>query len=263
MIKAIYNTIGKTYDSTRCADPLIVERLIANLNLKYGGKYLDIACGSGNYTCALHKSGLLMEGIDVSEEMLNKARKKNPEISWHNGDAKALPFKNNSFDGATCILAAHHIKDIDAFFKEAYRIIGRGCFIIFTATPEQMKNYWLREYFPKMIESGIKDMEGFSKLHAALSIAGFRNIRQEKFFVTKHLQDLFLYSGKYRPEIYLEPSVRAGISSFQLSVCGNELERGLIKLEQDIQSGKIKEIIRRYESDSGDYSFVIGEKYEQ
>lgn len=262
MKKAIYNTIGKTYDTTRCADPFVVERLLANLKAKSGGKYLDIACGSGNYTGALHKNGLLIEGIDVSEEMLNKARRKYPTISWHNGDAKALPFKNNSFDGATCILATHHIKDINAAFQEAYRVIGNGCFIIFTAPPEQMENYWLREYFPKMIENGMKDMEGFSKLHAVLATAGFKNIRQEKFFVTENLQDLFLYSGKYRPEIYLDPSVRAGISSFQLSVNGSEVEYGLIKLEQDIKSGRIKEVIASYESDSGDYSFVIGEKYE-
>ncbi|MEI6021571.1 MAG: class I SAM-dependent methyltransferase, partial [Bacteroidota bacterium] len=78
--------------------------------------------------------------------------------------------------------------------------------------------------FPRGLKHSIKD---------ALD-AGFENIRQEKFFVTNDLQDLFLYSGKCRPEIYMDPSVRAGISSFHLSVYGDEVENGLAKLKQDI-----------------------------
>lgn len=54
MNNAIYNTIGKTYDLTRKADPMITETIIKLLKPKESGKYLDLACGSGNYTVALH-----------------------------------------------------------------------------------------------------------------------------------------------------------------------------------------------------------------
>ena len=43
-----YNTIGKTYDTTRKADLEIIKLLTEYLLPKPNGKYLDIACGSGN-----------------------------------------------------------------------------------------------------------------------------------------------------------------------------------------------------------------------
>jgi len=86
--------------------------------------------------------------------MLSKARKKSPDISWRQGDAKKLPAENNSFDGAICTLATHHIKNIKQAYLEAFRVIKEGKFVIFTSTPEQMKQYWLWEYFPKMMENG-------------------------------------------------------------------------------------------------------------
>lgn len=74
MSEAIYNKIGKTYDMTRHADTGIVNKLMTLLDAKPRGRYLDIACGSGNYTHALTEHGLEMDGIDISKEMLNKAR---------------------------------------------------------------------------------------------------------------------------------------------------------------------------------------------
>ncbi len=260
MKKAIYNTIGKTYDTTRKPDPEIVKTLLGLLTPNGNGVYLDVACGSGNYTDALAKSGLHIEGIDISEEMLSKAKIKNPAIKWHQGDAKALPFEDNSFEGAVCTLATHHIQDIETAFKEIYRVIDKGNFVIFTCTPEQMQDCWLLEYFPKMMEDSMRSFSPFDRLESALSAAGFGYIKQQPFFVTDSLTDLFLYSGKYRPEIYLNPAVRAGISSFHLSVYGDEIEVGLTRLKKDIESGYIREIMKTYESKKGDYSFVFAKK---
>jgi ubiquinone/menaquinone biosynthesis C-methylase UbiE len=58
MNKAVYNTIGKTYDTTRKPDPEIVQTLIRLIQPKAKGHYLDIACGSGNYTNALAQTDM-------------------------------------------------------------------------------------------------------------------------------------------------------------------------------------------------------------
>ncbi|GAA4955738.1 hypothetical protein GCM10023314_31870 [Algibacter agarivorans] len=42
--------------------------------------YLDIDCGTGNYTNALQKVGFHFIGIDPSNKMLEKAKLKNPKI---------------------------------------------------------------------------------------------------------------------------------------------------------------------------------------
>lgn len=260
MNNIVYNSIGKTYDTTRKPDKEIVEQLLQLLNSQPGKKFLDIGCGSGNYTGALATKGLDIEGIDISDEMLNKAIRKYPSIKFSQGDAKNLPFQEDSFDGATCILATHHIHDNQKLFQEVFRVLKKGNFVIFTATPEQMKGYWLCHYFPKMMEDALKKMANYNDIKKDLEQAGFKKIQANRFFVTENTQDLFLHSGKYRPEFYLDPKVRDGISSFQLSANQTELDNGLKNLADDIESGKIKNIIEKYESDIGDYLFVIGQK---
>jgi ubiquinone/menaquinone biosynthesis C-methylase UbiE len=260
MNNPVYNVIGKTYDVTRRADPTIAEKLKKYLSPQKNGRYIDIGCGSGNYTSALFNHDILIEGIDISEMMLNKARAKYPNIIWHQGDASKLSFADASYNGATCILATHHFKNTLAAFKEVYRVMNNGFFVIFTATPEQMKSYWLSHYFPHLITSSSKAMLSFDEINSQLIETGFKNIIQEAFFVTNDLQDWFLQSGKYRPEIYLDKNVRDGISSFQLTTDLLEVENGIALLAEDIRSGKINKIIDQYESDKGDYLFVICRK---
>lgn len=259
-MQPLYNTIGKSYDTTRTADPEIVQTLLRLLNPSSQGYYLDVACGSGNYTSALAATGLQIEGVDISEEMLSKARVKNPAIRWHQGDAHTLPFQGSSFDGALCTLAIHHMEAFEIAFKEIYRVMKPGRFVLLTATPEQMQHYWLVHYFSKMLEDAWRRMPDFSRIEKAFTEAGFKHVKHDPFFVTETLTDLFLYAGKYRPTMYLDPQVRAGISSFHVSANEEEVAAGIKALETDISSGKIEQIIQQYGHDGGDYLFVVGEK---
>jgi ubiquinone/menaquinone biosynthesis C-methylase UbiE len=138
MNNAIYNAIGKTYDLTRKADPMITETIIKLLEPKESGKYLDLACGSGNYTVAIHNQNLNIDGIDISDEMLQKAKAKSTAIEWYQGDAESLPFDNHTYNGVICMLATHHMAVLKRVFQEVYRVTApHSKFIILTATPEQ------------------------------------------------------------------------------------------------------------------------------
>lgn len=97
MSSAVYDKIGKTYDKTRKADPEISAKIINYLSPRENGCYLDVGCGSGNYTELIFEKGFNICGVDISEEMLEKARRKNSQIKWILGDAKKLPFQNNMF----------------------------------------------------------------------------------------------------------------------------------------------------------------------
>jgi hypothetical protein len=94
------------------------------------------------------------------------------------------------------------------------------------------------------------------EIFSTLQSAGFAHIESEPFFVTNELKDWFLQSGKYRPHIYLDPIVRAGISTFALKNEHEQIVTGCQRLKEDIASGKIEEVIASYESDQGDYAFV-------
>ena len=56
MMQPLYDAIGTTYTKSRQADPAIVQALLQSLSLLPSRAYLDLACGTGNYTVAL--SGL-------------------------------------------------------------------------------------------------------------------------------------------------------------------------------------------------------------
>ena len=259
--KALYDTVGKTYDATRCADPEITDILVNFLNSKNDGVYIDICCGSGNYTTAIHKRGINLSGIDISEVMLEKARTKSNEIKWLNGDVLNLPFPNNTFDGALCISAIHHFSDLEKAFKEIYKVLKPNSrLVIFTSTKDQAKNSWLNHYFPFIWEKGKDVLPDENSIITTLKNAGFAKITIEPFFVKPSTKDLYLHTGKYKPEIYLDPIVRDGMTPFNMPIFETQTNKGLIELKTDIDNGTVFEIIAKYEKNIGENVFIVAEK---
>jgi len=222
-----YDQIGVGYNQTRKADHYLLGRMIHFLDTKPGGVYLDIGCGTGNYTIAFSNRGVKLIGMD----------------------------------GILAVLTTHHWTNQNKGYAELGRVLKPGgTIVIFTATPEQMKSYWLSHYFPKMLQDGRKQMLPYETIEENLLTGGFTEVKTEKYFVTNDLQDLFLQCGKYNPAIYLDEQVRRGISSFATAKNAEEVQSGLASLRSDIDSGNIEEVVKQYESEVGDYLFVIAKK---
>lgn len=256
----LYDEIGKTYDTTRKADPEIAHRLKQHLQVFDQDKILDVACGTGNYTAALFQQGLDVTGVDISEKMLIKAHQKSGQIPWIKTDANRLPFNEASFHGATCVLAIHHFDHLLQPFREVYRVLDNGRFVIFTSSPEQMRSYWLNAYFPIAMEASMKQMPSIDNVIRNLRVVGFSIVGVESFLVEEDLQDFFLYSGKFEPRMYLDSTVQNGISTFANLTTPEEIESGIIRLKQDIDSGEIQDVIQEYTSTLGDYAFIVAQK---
>jgi ubiquinone/menaquinone biosynthesis C-methylase UbiE len=258
---ALYDAFGQSYDVTRRADPYIASRVLYHLDPKPSGKYLDLGCGSGNYTLALKNAGLTLTGADISQPMLNRAHQKDPSIDWVFANVESLPFGDNVFSGATCVLAIHHFANIKAAFKEAARVLAEGPLVIFTATAEQLEEYWLYEYFPHAMKKSIIQMPRRIAVEEALHEAGFGQIVWEPYVIRDDLQDFFLYIGKNRPELYLDARIRLGSSTFSSLADPNEIEIGCAQLDRDIRSGRIQQVITSYANrEEGDYLFVVARK---
>ncbi|MEH2242273.1 class I SAM-dependent methyltransferase [Nostoc sp.] len=257
---AVYKQIGKGYDLTRRADPDIANRLAVHLQIKSDSWYLDVACGTGNYTLALAKHGGVWHGVDQSKQMIDAATNKNNTVAWEVAEAEALPYADGTFSGVFCTLAIHHFAALSPAFRKIYRVLAADPFVLFTATPEQMSKYWLVEYFPEAIHKSAEQMPSLKKVKYALNEAGFNSVDIEHYYISENLQDLFLYSGKHRPEIYLDENVRSGISTFALLAYADEIAAGCQRLAADINTGRITEIIKKYENNLGDYLFVIASK---
>ena len=256
-----YDKIGIGYNQTRKADKYLTEQLLFYLNPNAKGLYLDLGCGTGNYTNELQKSGFQLIGMDPSGEMLKIAKSLNQKLDWRIGSAENTTLPDNYIDGIICFLTIHHWENLDKGFSELSRIMkNQGSIVIFTSTPRQMKGYWLNYYFPKMLNDSISQMPSLQDLKDAMKKAGIEVTGIKTYSIKSDLEDCFLYCGKLNPELYFDPKIRNGISSFSSLADREEIEKGLSDLRKDINSGKINKIIKSYENDLGDYMFIIGQK---
>jgi ubiquinone/menaquinone biosynthesis C-methylase UbiE len=255
--RTLYDRIGIGYDTTRAADPYLTARLAHHLRPQAGEIYLDVGCGTANYTGALSDVGVAMAGVDVSREMLACARRKYPALNLYSARAEALPFRKGVFGGATCTFVHHHMDDPVAAFGEAARVLKPSArLVLLNSTVAQMRHHWLWEYFPRAMDKFVAPYQRFEAA-SALAAAGFRIEEAEPYEIRDDLRDHFLYSGKNRPEIYLDPKVRAGISTFAAAPDPRELAEGIARLQGDIESGRIHDVIRAYAWDGGDYTFTV------
>ncbi|MBF8151111.1 methyltransferase domain-containing protein [Winogradskyella sp. F6397] len=255
-----YNTIGVNYNQTRKADPYLTEQLLKHLDPNKNGVYLDVGCGTGNYSSALEEKGYQCIGIDPSIEMLTIAQSKNQNIAWKIGSAEKTDLAKNSVDGIIATLTIHHWSNLMRAFSElAYILKPNSKIVIFTSTPQQMKGYWLNHYFPKMMEASIAQMPTLKSIENAMNFSGIKITKTETYDIHPNLKDQFLYCGKHNPELYFDESIRHGISSFSGLANLEDVERGLASLRKDIDSGKINDIINTYKTNSGDYLYIIGE----
>ena len=256
-----YNKIGVNYNQTRKADPYLTEQLLKHLNPTKDGLYLDIGCGTGNYTNEFEKRGFNFIGIDPSIEMLQNAHSKNQNIQWQIGTAEKTDLPKESVDGIIGTLTIHHWTNLERACSELnYILKPKGKIVIFTSTPQQMKGYWLNHYFPKMLEDSMVQMPTFKAVEDALLSTGLNVVTTETYSIKPDLEDQFLYCGKQNPELYFDESIRHGISSFSALANKEEVEKGLVNLRIDIDSEKINDIIKSYENDLGDYLYIIAEK---
>ncbi len=94
-------------------------------------KILDLACGYGRLTIPLAKLGYNLEGIDISPNLLEKAKKEtkkaNLEIKFRLGDMRNLPYNDNKFDVIICMWSAfielHDEKEQEKAVKEMHRVL--------------------------------------------------------------------------------------------------------------------------------------------
>ena len=91
-----------------------------------GDRVLDAACGTGDLAIIAAKAGGTVTGLDFSERMLERARRKAPELEWIQGDLLALPFPEDSFDSATVGFGVRNVADLPASIAELRRVLRPG-----------------------------------------------------------------------------------------------------------------------------------------
>ena len=105
---------------------------VAHSNMVGPRRALDVATGTGDFLPILHAAmpDALMVGVDFSLPMmqagLEKLRAAGSHSGYVGGDALRLPFPDNSFDAITTGFGIRNVTDIEAAFREMYRVTKPG-----------------------------------------------------------------------------------------------------------------------------------------
>lgn len=94
------------------------------------GKVLEIGCATGEFCHVLHKIGLNVEGLDVSEDAISEARRRYKGINFHVGTIENLKNKYNFIFAYEVI---EHLTNPDIFFEKISDLLNKdGIFCLTT-----------------------------------------------------------------------------------------------------------------------------------
>jgi SAM-dependent methyltransferase len=237
-----YDTIGINYAELRKADPRIAARIAAALGSAQ--TVLNVGAGAGSYEPADRQ----ITAVEPSIEMI---RQRPPSAAVViQGQAEALPFDDNSFDAAMATLTVHHWSDKAKGMQEMRRVT-RGPIVILTYDPA-FRDYWLLDYLPKLPVLDEGKMPPMADYETWLGPVEITPVP-----IPHDCADGFLSAYWRRPSAYLDPRIRAAISSFWAL---GDVSEALARLAADIANGawaqQNAELLTLSERDCG-YRLVV------
>ncbi len=105
---------------------LLIQRCLDCCALKPGDKVLDVGCGSGAFSNLLTQRGLNVTGVDLSPNLIARARELQPSIPFLVEDAEQLSFPAASFDAVFLGGVIHHFPDPSKLAAEVFRVVKPG-----------------------------------------------------------------------------------------------------------------------------------------
>jgi len=99
---------------------------------------LDVGCGVGSTDSLLAPNFRELYGVDVAQQVVDVAARRNPSVAYSVCDTSALPFDDDVFDLVFAINVFHHVQPPERLplFKELARVAGdRGLVTVFEHNP--------------------------------------------------------------------------------------------------------------------------------
>jgi SAM-dependent methyltransferase len=97
------------------------------------GPALDAACGTGRHARHLVERGHDVVGIDLTPQMLDRARAAVPQARFLEADVRRIPAGDGDFDLVVCGLGLAHVADLAAAVGELGRVLAPGGQLIVSA----------------------------------------------------------------------------------------------------------------------------------
>ncbi len=103
---------------------VILPNLKRVLELKSGERLLDVACGQGFFARGVAVPGVTIVGVDISKELIARARERSPEYMFHVGSADRMHMlKDSTFDAAMMVLALQNVAKLSETLSEIHRVV--------------------------------------------------------------------------------------------------------------------------------------------
>jgi demethylmenaquinone methyltransferase/2-methoxy-6-polyprenyl-1,4-benzoquinol methylase len=160
-----------------------------------GDRVLDACCGTGDLAVECERRGGRVVGLDFSEQMLARARKKSGAIEWVQGDALALPFEDGVFDAATVGFGVRNLADLEGGLRELARVLcpGGKLAVLEITRPRGLLTPFFRLWFDVLVPlagrvlpggkaytylpASVRRFPGPDDLSGLLERAGFEDVR--------------------------------------------------------------------------------------
>jgi demethylmenaquinone methyltransferase/2-methoxy-6-polyprenyl-1,4-benzoquinol methylase len=159
-----------------------------------GDRVLDACCGTGDLAIEAERRGAKVVGLDFSERMLERARRKSGTIEWVRGDALALPFGDGEFDAVTVGFGVRNLDDLQGGLRELNRVLRPGgkIAVLEITRPRGLLRPFFRLWFDVLVPlagkvlpggkaytylpASVRRFPGPEDLSALFEAAGFREV---------------------------------------------------------------------------------------
>ncbi|MFK0043636.1 class I SAM-dependent methyltransferase [Streptomyces sp. NPDC090741] len=218
-----YGAIGSGYPDFRRPDPRIA-RFIADA-LEGARTVVNIGAGAGSYESA----ATAVTPVEPSLSMRAQRSEALPRAV--DAVAEDLPFADGEFDGAMTLFSVHQWSDVEAGLREMRRVT-RGPAVVLTCDPHRVRDFWLYEYAPEVLDTEARRYPPLEKMAAALGGTG--TVRTVP--IPLDCTDGFNEAYYGRPEMLLDPAARQACSAWSF-VDDGVRERFTTRLRDDLDSG--------------------------
>jgi demethylmenaquinone methyltransferase/2-methoxy-6-polyprenyl-1,4-benzoquinol methylase len=202
-VQRMFDRIAPVYDAMNRTMTAGLDRrwrrITAEAVVTPGDDVLDACCGTGDLAIAGARRGGKVTGLDFSERMLERARRKGPELEWIRGDVLAMPFADGSFDAVTVGFGVRNVEDLQGALVELRRVLRPGgrLGILEITKPRGLLvpfyRFWFDGVIPllgKVLPGGsaytylpasVRRFPGPAELADVISRAGFRDVQVRLF----------------------------------------------------------------------------------